>query len=153
MGESSPINRFRGRVAMTSKNREEITIRLDNGGNIVCNNYGFKTGDEICILLDALNIRVVEILPAWIADLKVALGQDKYTQAILHKPKVIVDENEEMPSFTPEIEAYIKEVIENGSTNEDDFFVDLRQDSSVDPDQDLYEYGGDDQEWDSEFED
>ena len=136
---------------MTSKNREEITIRLENGGLVVCNNYGFKTGDEVCIVLDALNIKVTEIMPAWIADLKVILGQDEYTQAMLHKPPD-EDEDEDVPSLTPEIESYIKEAIENGSP-EDDFYIDLRQDLESNPNQDLREYGDDDEEWHGELDD
>jgi hypothetical protein len=151
MAGSRPVNKFRGRVAITSKNREEIAIRLENGGIVVCDNHGFKQGDEVCVILDALNLQVRKVMDAEHADVQVLIGKDPYIQTVLHKPSEVVDDDDEMPSFTPEIESYLKEAIENGP-NEDDFYVDLRQDAESVPDRELRGYGDEDEEWHGELE-
>jgi hypothetical protein len=136
---------------MTSKNREEITVRLDNGGNIVCPNSGFRMGNRVCVILDSLNLKVLDVMHEWVADMKWTMGQDEYMQtAMLPRPgdeELIDGEVDILPESDPK--SYIEEEVDDGHTD-DDIDFDIGQDAEVDLNPDVREYGIDDEEWHSE---
>jgi Tfp pilus assembly protein PilZ len=142
--ESRPVNQYKGRVVMTSKNREEITVRLNNGGMIYCENRGFKIGDEVCVVFDALNQNVIEVILAKVADILVNAGQD---EVLSHVMQVLPENDSE---FNDDIlKSLAEEAFTDDPTTEDDD-VGLGQDDEILSNQGLREHGIDDKEWDGE---
>ena len=90
------INEKRGTVVDVSKDRTEITILLQKGGQVITRNAGFEIGDKVCFLLDAAKLRIIRVMSALTADVAVVVGSDPIMQAaLIEEPHDLEDEEEE----------------------------------------------------------
>ena len=81
------INDNYGVIRSVSKNRDKIKIASPRGGMFECQNAGFEIGQVVCFILDALNRRVIKVLPKEIADLQLMAGLNPELQeAMQDKP-------------------------------------------------------------------
>lgn len=74
------LNANYGIVRAISEDRSKITIGMPLGGNVQCQNAGFKVGQAVCFVLDTVNQRIVQVLPKDIADMQVLLGTNPLLQ-------------------------------------------------------------------------
>jgi hypothetical protein len=81
------INANYGVIRSVNKNRDKIKIAAPRGGIFECRNEGFEIGQVVCFILDALNRRVLKVLPKEIADLQLMAGLNPELQeALQDKP-------------------------------------------------------------------
>jgi hypothetical protein len=81
------INANYGVIRSVSKSRDKIKIAAPRGGIFECRNEGFEIGQVVCFILDALNRRVLKVLPKEIADLQLMAGMNPELQeALQDKP-------------------------------------------------------------------
>lgn len=81
------INANYGVIRSVSNNRDKIKISSPRGGIFECRNEGFEIGQIVCFILDALNQRVLKVLPKEIADLQLMAGMNPELQeAMQDKP-------------------------------------------------------------------
>jgi len=98
------VNANYGTIRSVSRDRTTVKIAAPRGGIFECRNEGFEVGQEVCFILDALNRRIIKILPKNVADAQYLLGLNLDLQEILQdKPinnDVEIPENVELMEET-----------------------------------------------------
>ena len=96
---SKLVNANYGVVRSVSADRARITIRSPRGGTFKCRNEGFEIGQAVCFILDALNHRVLKVLPKEVADIQAMMGLNPELQEALAeepKPETVISDDPEL---------------------------------------------------------
>lgn len=106
---TSWVNANYGTIRSVSRDRTTVKIAAPRGGIFECQNEGFEVGQEVCFILDALNRRIIKILPKNVADAQYLLGLSLDLQEILQdKP---IDNDVEIPEDVELMEETNGEII------------------------------------------
>jgi hypothetical protein len=112
---SKQINANYGIVRSVSADRSRIKIRSPRGGTFECRNEGFEIGQAVCFILDALNKKVVKVLPKEVADVQAMLGLNPELQeALADEPEeetVVINDD---PELMEDIDEIIYDVTSEG---------------------------------------
>ena len=82
-----PVNANYGVIRSVNKTRDKVKVSMPRGGIFECRNEGFEIGQIVCFILDALNRRIIKILPKEVADLQLMAGLNPELQeALQDKP-------------------------------------------------------------------
>lgn len=104
--QTSPINKNYGVVRRISKDRSTIWIRLPRGGLVEAPNAGFEVGDTVCFLT-GLDRRIKQVIPKFVADLMVEVGNNPYLQAVIQQEDTTdgeYDPDDDWPDNRPSVE-------------------------------------------------
>lgn len=101
---SKLVNAHYGVVRSISGDRTTIKIRTPRGGAFECRNEGFEIGQSVCFILDALNRRVLKVLPKEVADIQAMMGLNPELQeALAEEPEpetVTINDDPELMEAT-----------------------------------------------------